>query len=74
MVCIPPIRKDPSAKRYEQLTFEQAYAQNLRIMGLTAFTLCNENQVPIIVFDVHKKGNLAQILIEGKPNGTLVKS
>jgi uridylate kinase len=43
-------------------------------MDLTAFTLCRENNIPLIVFDVNKKGNLKEILIEGKSNGTLVKN
>lgn len=66
--------KDPSATRFTEITFDEAYKRNLRIMDLTAFTLCSENNVPIIVFDVNKKGNLKEIIIEGKPNGTLVKN
>jgi len=66
--------KDPTATRYAKLTFAEAYEKNLRIMDLTAFTLCSENNVPIIVFDVNRKGNLREILIDGKPNGTLVKN
>jgi len=66
--------KDPTATKYSEITFEQAYQKNLRVMDLTAFTLCSENNVPIIVFDVNQKGNLHEIIIEGKPNGTLVKN
>lgn len=66
--------KDPLATKYSEITFEEAYSKNLRIMDLTAFTLCSENNVPIIVFDVNRKGNLREIIIEGKPNGTLVKN
>lgn len=66
--------KDPSATRFTEITFDEAYKRNLRIMDLTAFTLCSENNVPIIVFDVNRKGNLAEIIIQGKPNGTLVKN
>jgi uridylate kinase len=66
--------KDPTATRFTEITFDEAYKRNLRIMDLTAFTLCSENNVPIIVFDVNKKGNLKEIIIDGKPNGTLVKN
>ncbi|MFP4289122.1 MAG: UMP kinase [Bacteroidales bacterium] len=65
--------KDPNAVKFDQITFEEAYSKNLKIMDLTAFTLCRENNIPLIVFDVNKKGNLKEILIEGKSNGTLVK-
>ncbi len=65
--------KDPHAKRFDQITFQEAYQKNLQVMDLTAFTLCMENEVDIIVFDVHRSGNLKEILVEGKPNGTLVK-
>jgi uridylate kinase len=66
--------KDKSATRFTEITFDEAYKRNLRIMDLTAFTLCSENNVPIIVFDVNKEGNLKEIIIDGKPNGTLVKN
>jgi uridylate kinase len=66
--------KDPDAQKFDEITFDEAYKRNLRIMDLTAFTLCSENNIPIIVFDVNKKGNLKEIIIEGKSNGTLVKN
>jgi uridylate kinase len=66
--------KDPTATKFAEITFDEAYKRNLRIMDLTAFTLCSENNVPIIVFDVNKAGNLKEIIIEGKANGTLVKN
>ncbi len=66
--------KDPTATRYSEITFAEAYRKNLKVMDLTAFTLCSENNVPVIVFDVNRKGNLREIIIEGKPNGTLVKN
>lgn len=66
--------KDPTATKFSEITFDEAYKRNLRIMDLTAFTLCSENDIPIIVFDVHKNGNLKEIILEGKPNGTLVKN
>ena len=63
--------KDPTATRYENITFKEVIAKNLNVMDMTAFTLCEENNIPIIVFDMNKKGNLLQ-LIEGKNVGTLV--
>jgi uridylate kinase len=63
--------KDPGATRYDSLSFNEAYDKGLNIMDLTAFTLCKENRLPVIVFDVHKAGNLRAI-IEGKTIGTLV--
>ena len=66
--------KDPTATKFTEITFDEAYKRNLRIMDLTAFTLCSENDIPIIVFDVNKSGNLKEIIIDGKANGTLVKN
>ncbi len=63
--------KDKNAKRYDTITFDEAYNQGLQIMDLTAFTLCKENKLPIIVFDINKKGNLARLLKDEKI-GTLV--
>jgi uridylate kinase len=63
--------KDKSAVKYDTLTFDEAYANNLNIMDLTAFTLCRENNLPIIVFNMNVKGNLKKI-INGEPIGTLV--
>ena len=64
--------KDPDAKRYESISFREVYEKELSIMDMTAFTLCNENSLPIIVFDMNKSGNLKAVL-EGKDVGTLVK-
>ncbi|TAE43228.1 MAG: UMP kinase [Sphingobacteriales bacterium] len=64
--------KDPSATKYNHLTFTQVYAQNLNVMDMTAFTLCDENSLPIIVFDMNSPGNLMK-LIKGENVGTLVK-
>ncbi len=64
--------KDPEASRYEEITFDEVYKQNLNVMDMTAFTLCQENNLPIIVFDMNKPGNLMR-LAEGEPIGTLVK-
>ncbi len=64
--------KDPNAKRYETITFSEVYEKNLNVMDMTAFTLCNDNKLPIIVFDMNKQGNLKRLL-NGEQLGTLVK-
>lgn len=64
--------KDKSAERFERLTFTEAIQRDLKVMDMTAFTLCRENNLPIIVFDMNKPGNLAK-LVEGEPVGTLVE-
>ena len=63
--------KDPAAVRYPQITFDEVIAKKLNVMDMTAFTLCKENNLPIIVFDMNKSGNL-QRLAEGERIGTLV--
>ena len=63
--------KDPTATKYDTLTFDEAYNKGLSIMDMTAFTLCKENDVPIIVFDMNKKGNLEKV-VKGEKIGTLV--
>ncbi len=63
--------KDPAAVRYEKLTFEEAYSKGLKIMDLTAFTLCRENNLPVVVFNMNEKGGLHR-LIKGEMVGTLV--
>jgi len=63
--------KDPKAVRYPQITFDEVIAKKLNVMDMTAFTLCKENNLPIIVFDMNKSGNL-QRLAEGETIGTLV--
>ncbi len=64
--------KDATAKRYENLTFEECISKNLKVMDMTAFTLCMENKLPIIVFDMNGPGNLLQV-VQGMNVGTLVK-
>lgn len=64
--------KNPSAKRYEKVTFTEVLAKKLNVMDLTAFTLCQENHLPIIVFDMNTKGNLKKVL-NGETIGTIVK-
>ncbi len=63
--------KDKNAVKYEMISFTEAYEKNLNVMDLTAFTLCNENNLPIIVFDMNKTGNLKKV-INGERVGTLV--
>ncbi len=63
--------KFPDATRYEKLSFQEAYEKNLNIMDMTAFTLCMENKLPIIVFDMNRKGNLLKI-VKGDKAGTLI--
>jgi uridylate kinase len=63
--------KNPAAKKYDRLTFREAYEKDLKIMDLTAFTLCEENNIPIVVFNMNKEGNLKKIL-QGERLGTLV--
>lgn len=63
--------KDPTATRYEELTFSKALADKLKVMDATAFALCEQGPVPIVVFDVEKKGNLARLL-KGENIGTVV--
>ncbi|MDR0581355.1 MAG: UMP kinase [Prevotellaceae bacterium] len=65
--------KDPAAKKYAALTFDEAYKNNLRIMDLTAFTLCSENKLPVVVFDMNTKGNLLRI-VKGENIGTIIQS
>ena len=63
--------KDPSATRYETISFEEAIQKNLNVMDMTAFTLCRENNKPIVVFDMNKHGNLSKVVL-GENIGTLV--
>ena len=63
--------KNPSAVKYDNLTFDEAYNKGLNVMDMTAFTLCKENDVPIIVFDMNKIGNLKKV-VSGEKIGTLV--
>ncbi|MCH7409623.1 UMP kinase [Belliella sp. DSM 111904] len=63
--------KDPSATKYNTLSFQEAYEKNLNIMDMTAFTLCQENNLPIVVFDMNKSENLIK-LAQGEDIGTLI--
>lgn len=64
--------KDPTAERYSTVTFDEVFSKGLKVMDMTAFTLCNENKLPIIVFDMNKPGNLLN-LVKGGEVGTLVQ-
>lgn len=63
--------KDPTAVKYENLSFNEAYEKQLKIMDMTAFTMCQENKLPILVFDMNKKGNLLKV-VNGENIGTIV--
>ena len=73
MVYIPPIRKDPTAKKFDCISFEEVIERRLKVMDTTAFTMCRENNMPLIVFDMNKPGNLNR-LIDGETIGTLVSN
>jgi uridylate kinase len=64
--------KDPTAVKYDTITFTEVYEKGLNVMDMTAFTLCNDNKLPIIVFDMDSKGNLKR-LMSGEQVGTLVE-
>jgi uridylate kinase len=63
--------KNPAAKKFETISFQECIAQNLKVMDMTAFTLCMENKLPIIVFDMNQPGNLLRV-VQGDGVGTLV--
>ena len=64
--------KDKTATKYEIISFTEVYEKGLEVMDMTAFTLCKENNLPVIVFDMNKAGNLKQLL-KGSKIGTLVE-
>lgn len=63
--------KGPSAEKFDRITFDEVYTRNLKVMDMTAFTLCKENGLDIIVFDMDTEGNLQKVL-DGEAIGTLV--
>jgi len=63
--------KDPNAKRFDKISFSEVYERGLNVMDLTAITLCQENNLPIVVFDMNKEGNFLRVC-EGEDVGTLV--
>jgi len=64
--------KDKTAKKYTKITYQECISKNLKVMDMTAFTLCMENKLPIIVFDMNKTGNLHRV-VTGEGVGTLVE-
>ncbi len=65
--------KNPEAKKYDEISFKEALQKELRILDLTAFTMCKENDLPIIVFNMNEKGSLKKLLT-GEKIGTLIKN
>ncbi len=65
--------KDDTATKYNRISFDEAYAKGLKVMDMTAFTLCKENNLPIIVFDMDTAGNLLKLL-SGEKVGTIVNN
>jgi uridylate kinase len=65
--------KDKTATRYDHVSFDEAITRNLKVMDMTAFALCKENKIPIIVFDMNQKGNLLKIALGDSKIGTIVK-
>ncbi|WP_080903211.1 UMP kinase [Parabacteroides sp. Marseille-P3160] len=63
--------KDPTATKFDEITFDEIYARGLKVMDLTATTMCKENNLPVIVFDMDTVGNLKKVM-EGEKIGTLV--
>ncbi len=64
--------KDATATKYDEVSYQECLSRNLRIMDMTAFTLCMENNLPIIVFDMNKEGNLKKV-VDGESVGTLIR-
>ncbi len=64
--------KDPTATKFNVITFQECLTNNLRVMDMTAFTLCQENNLPIIVFNMNAEGNLRRV-VTGEKVGTLVR-
>jgi len=64
--------KDPTAVKFDTLTFDEAYNRNLKVMDMTSFTMCKENNMPVIVFDMNKEGELSRVL-RGENVGTIIR-
>jgi uridylate kinase len=62
---------NPAAVKFEKISFQECISKNLKVMDTTAFTLCMENKLPIIVFDMNQPGNLLKV-VQGAAIGTLV--
>jgi uridylate kinase len=66
-------KRDPTATRYDHLTFQEAINKRLKVMDMTALAMCQERNIPVLVFDFKKRGNIAAV-IRGEPIGTLLKN
>lgn len=66
-------KKDPTATRYQRVTFDEAIDKNLKVMDATAFTLCRERDLDIVVFAIQKEGALKRVIL-GEDEGTLVQN
>ena len=66
-------KKDPNATRYDSLGYREVIRQELRVMDTAAIVLCHENRIPIVVFDLHRQGNLGRVCA-GEPVGTIIGS
>jgi uridylate kinase len=64
-------KKDPTAKRYTEVSYEQVHRDQLRVMDLTAITLCMERKIPLVVFNLKKQGNIARVM-RGEAVGTKI--
>jgi uridylate kinase len=64
-------RKDPAAQRYDTVSFKEALSRDLKVMDATALSLCRENSIPVIVFDLHQPGNIRRV-VTGETVGTFV--
>ena len=65
--------KNPDAVKFDTLSFDEAYDKGLKVMDLTAFTLCRENNIPVIVFNINETGILYNLLVKGESHGTLIR-
>ena len=65
--------KDKTATRYTTISFQDVYEKKLSVMDLTAFTLCQENNLPIIVFNMNEPGSLLRVILGDESTGTLIK-
>jgi uridylate kinase len=64
--------RDPSARLYDRVSFDDALKQDLKVMDSTAFALCRDNRLPIVVFDLHQAGNVRSVVM-GRPLGTIIQ-
>jgi uridylate kinase len=67
------LKRIPDAVKFDEITFDEAYSRGLKIMDLTAFTICRENKLNMLVFDINQTGNLKRIIL-GETIGTFVKN